>query len=199
MGIRTWGVRWLTGEDLAPRMCPSGKRLSVRAPASRTGSHGGSRARWAATCDARKQRSPFSQSPQPPPTIQTERPRRTTRPGTRTLVGTPDRHPTPATTPHIGEHAAARGRVATEGGDEHAGAKRRYPFEGQPRAPDLERIPPKPNTRTQGPAPVAAFLGNIMYHRLGTLTLGDTNEGKPFPSDYPNFLGSYGSRRIGFW
>jgi hypothetical protein len=36
-----------------------------------------------------------------------------------------------------------------------------------------------------------------MCHRLATLTLGDTNERNPFPSDYPDFLGSYGSRRLG--
>jgi len=31
--------------------------------------------------------------------------------------------------PRIGEHAATRGRIATEGGDEHAGASERYSFE----------------------------------------------------------------------
>jgi hypothetical protein len=30
--------------------------------------------------------------------------------------------------PLIGERAATRGRIATEGGDEQAGARRRYPF-----------------------------------------------------------------------
>ena len=38
--------------------------------------------------------------------------------------------------PLIDERAATRGRSATEGGDERAGAKARYPFALQPREPD---------------------------------------------------------------
>jgi len=38
--------------------------------------------------------------------------------------------------PLISERAATRGRFATEGGDEHAGAKKGCPFERRPREPD---------------------------------------------------------------
>jgi len=42
----------------------------------------------------------------------------------------------PNDAPLIGGRAATRGRNGTEGGDAHAGVKRRYPFELQPREPD---------------------------------------------------------------
>jgi hypothetical protein len=65
--------------------------------------------------------------------------RRTTRPGTRTLVADLrawglDERPRAALlvagndAPLIDEHAATRGSSATEGGDEHAGAKRHCPL-----------------------------------------------------------------------
>jgi len=42
-------------------------------------------------------------------------------------------------TPLIGERAATRGRIATEGVDEHSLVKRRYPFARQPRERNVRR------------------------------------------------------------
>jgi hypothetical protein len=58
---------------------------------------------------------------------------------TRRTSGLKTRHPRPAgplaaqAARLSGERAATRGRSATEGGDEHAGVKRSYPFELPPR------------------------------------------------------------------
>jgi hypothetical protein len=89
------------GEDEHPGVKSA---LFIRPPASRTGSYGENRDPAAAT------RPPYARSKNPSP-------------------GSITRFLRPA--PLIDERAATRGGIATERGDEQAGAKRRYPFELQ--------------------------------------------------------------------
>jgi hypothetical protein len=147
------------------------KALSVRAPASRTGSNGENRGPLAGIrpTEARRHSRPAGSRRSLRQRTTPKRPRRATRPGTRTLmddlpavrgragrrhVGTPPPDLEinggwlSASRPHlsaavvgndaplIGEHAATRGRIAVEGGDERPARKGFYLFALQPREPD---------------------------------------------------------------
>jgi hypothetical protein len=92
---------------------------AVRAPASRTGPNGGTVSRGP-PCDRRGAYAKPSTQPNPPFAAR--------------VCAAPS---SPAhAAPLIGERAGMSGRIATEGGDEHAGVERRYAFALQPREPD---------------------------------------------------------------
>jgi len=68
--------------------------------------------------------------------------------------------------PRIGERAATGGRIATDGGDAHAGAKRRYPLARQLRK--RPRRATGPGTLTVVSTLVACVAGTLIGERAAT-------------------------------